>query len=102
MVGRPWVPPPRLEGLAQMLDGYFHEDFRAEYGSHQGAARAFVEDTSQEEAAEARAALEAFIAWADGVPRDAWQESLVEAGGSWQPRTLRPLREVLGILAEAR
>ena len=99
MARRRMAPTPPLEGLALILDGYFHEDFRAEHGSHEGAARAFVRDASQEEVTEARVALEAFINWADGVPREAWQEALLRAGGSWQPRTLAPLREVSAILA---
>ena len=31
-----------FSGLTVLLDGYFHEDFRVEYGGHEGAARAGV------------------------------------------------------------
>ncbi len=89
---------PEFGGLGLMLDGYFHQDFRAEHGDHEGAARAFVHDASSEEREEARAALVGFIDWAGGVTREAWQDALSETGGAWRPRSLRPLRDVLFIL----
>ena len=78
-----------------LLDGYFHQDFRVEHGTHEAAARAFAGEASPAERAAAREALEAFIAWAEKVPRDRWQDALGAAGGSWRPRSLGPLREVL-------
>lgn len=89
---------PPLEGLGLLLDGYFHQDFRAEHGTHEAAAKTFATEASPEELAEARNALEGFLAWAPGVARSAWQEALVRTGGAWQPRSLEPLREVLAIL----
>ncbi|MFN8618066.1 MAG: contact-dependent growth inhibition system immunity protein [Dehalococcoidia bacterium] len=83
---------PDLGGLSLMLDGYFHEDFRAEYGGHEGAARAFVRDASGEERSESAAALDQLLAWATDVPRARWQEALGAAGGAWRPRSLAPLR----------
>lgn len=74
------TPPPGLEGLGLMLDGYFHEDFRAEHGSHEAAARAFVRDASPEEREAALSALDRFLAWAAGVPRRDWQDALGMAG----------------------
>lgn len=93
---------PDLGGLSLMLDGYFHEDFRAEYGGHEGAARAFVRDASGEERSDAAAALDQLLGWATGVPRARWQETLGAAGGAWRPRSLAPLREVLAILVADR
>lgn len=89
---------PDSTGLSILLDGYFHEDFRAEYGDHEGAARAFVRDASDDERSEAVAALERFLAWAATVPRVSWQDALAAAGGAWRPRSLGPLREVLAVL----
>ena len=71
---------PDLGGLSLMLDGYFHEDFRAEHGGHEGAARAFVRDASGEERSDAAAALDQLLAWATGVPRARWQEALGSSG----------------------
>lgn len=90
---------PDFAGLALLLDGYFHEDFRAEHGDHEGAARTFARDASGEERAEARASLERFLQWAAGVRREEWQGALGAAGGAWRPRSLGPLREVLAVLA---
>lgn len=89
---------PDFGGLALILDGYFHQDFRAEYGGHEGAARAFVRDASAEERSDAAAALACFLEWAAGVPKGRWQDALGAAGGAWRPRSLAPLREVLAIL----
>jgi len=96
------TPPPGLEGLGLMLDGYFHEDFRAEYGSHEAAARAFVRDASPEEREAALSALDRFLAWAATVPRRDWQDALGMAGGAWRPRSLGPLREVREVLSGER
>ena len=93
---------PDFSGLALLLDGYFHEDFRAEHGDHQGAARAFVGDASASERVAATAALERFLEWAPGVPRIRWQEALEAVGGAWRPRSLSPLREVIAILRQDR
>jgi hypothetical protein len=87
--------PPSLEGLALLLDGYFHEDFRAEHGTHEAAARAFAREASPRELRAAREALETFLAWAERVETPAWQAALTATGGSWRPRSLAPLREVL-------
>jgi contact-dependent growth inhibition (CDI) system CdiI-like immunity protein len=95
------VPAPDFGGLALLLDGYFHQDFRTEHGDHEGAARAFAREASAVEAATAVDALERFLAWAETVPVDFWQEALTQAGGSWRPRSLGPIRDVLAQLRHA-
>ena len=89
---------PDFSGLALLLDGYFHQDFRAEHGDHEGAAQAFVRDASGEERSAATAAMGKFLVWAARVPRARWLEALGAAGGAWRPRSLAPLRDVLAIL----
>ena len=91
---------PEFPGLALLLDGYFHEDFRAEHGSHETAARAFAREASATERAQAADALQAFLEWAADVDVAQWQLALHRTGGAWRPRTLGPLREVLEILSE--
>ncbi len=91
---------PDLPGLALLLDGYFHEDFRAEHGDHEGAARTFAREASASERAEAVAALQRFVSWAEEVSVEEWQEALGMAGGSWRPRSLGPVREVLEAVRE--
>jgi hypothetical protein len=89
---------PELTGLSLLLDGYFHQDFRAEHGSHEAAARAFAVEASTEEREAAVRALDRLVTWAETVDREDWQEALTSAGGAWRPRSLAPLREVLAIL----
>ena len=91
---------PRFEELGVLLDGYFHEDFRLEHGSHEAAARAFVREASEGERDNVRKSLDAFLSWAEGVERETWQAALWRAGGAWRPRSLGPLREVRDILGE--
>lgn len=93
--------PPHIEGLGLLLDGYFHQDFRTEHGAHEAAARAFAAEASVEELGAARAALGAFISWAEAVETEMWQDALGEAGGAWRPRSLGPLREVLQQLGKS-
>ncbi len=93
-------PEQAFAGLAPLLDGYFHEDFRAEHGSHAAATRAFAREASPAEVAEAAEALQGFLAWAEDVDRALWQAALRAAGGAWRPRSLGPLREVLAVLGD--
>jgi hypothetical protein len=95
------VRVPDFSGLALLLDGYFHQDFRTEHGDHEGAARAFAREASPAERATAEDALNRFLAWAENVPVDSWQAALRRAGGSWQPRSLDRVREVLAQLRRA-
>lgn len=90
---------PQFAGLALLLDGYFHQDFRTEFADHLAAARAFANEASAEELAAARAALAAFIEWAPAVDRETWQQALNRSGGAWRPRSLHPLVEVAEALA---
>lgn len=85
--------------LGQFLDGYLHEDFRAEYVTHKTAARAFRTDASQEEVAAVLAELQEFIAWAETVPTHEWQTLFVTLGGRWKPRSLGPLRGMVSVLS---
>jgi len=90
---------PEFGGLALLLDGYFHEDFRTEFADHVAAASAFAKEASAEELATAKGALAAFIDWATSVDRETWQRALHRSGGAWRPRSLRPLADVAEALA---
>ena len=96
--GKRHTATPRFEELGVLLDGYFHEDFRLEHGSHEAAARAFVREASEGERDNVRKSLDAFLSWAEGVERETWQAALRRAGGAWRPRSLGPLREVRDVL----
>jgi hypothetical protein len=97
--GQEEAAPPDLAGLALLLDGYLHQDFRTEHGDHEAAARAFAREASEAEREGAVETLERFLAWADGVADYDWQDALGRAGGSWRPRSLGPIREVLAVVA---
>lgn len=84
--------------LGRFLDRYLHRDFRALYETQNGAARVFRSEASADEVARVLAELEEFLAWAETVPTHAWQAALAELGGAWRPRTLGPLRALLGAL----
>ncbi len=90
---------PSFDGLALLLDGYLHEDFRTEFGDHEPAARAFASEASPEELVAASEALTAFVGWAESRDARDWQAALTRIGGAWRPRSLAPLHEVLAILA---
>lgn len=92
------VEAPSFEGLALLLDGYFHQDFRTEFSDQIGAARAFAREASAEELHLASKTLAGFIQWAGSQETSNWQRALTRAGGAWRPRSLLPLREVLAAL----
>ncbi|MGE0601445.1 MAG: contact-dependent growth inhibition system immunity protein [Dehalococcoidia bacterium] len=95
------TPPadPSFEGLALLLDGYFHQDFRTEFSDHLGAARAFAREASSEELRTAARTLAEFVEWAEEQETATWQRALKRAGGAWRPRSLAPLRDVRAILS---
>lgn len=84
--------------FGKFLDGYLHEDFRAQYETHKGAARAFREEAAAEDVAAVLAELEAFLGWAETVPTRVWQAELTGLGGRWKPRSMGPLRGLVGAL----
>ena len=50
--------PNQFPALEQFLGGYFHQDFRLDHGSPDGAIEAFVSDATQEQIQAASAELE--------------------------------------------
>lgn len=86
-------------GLREFFSAYLHEDFRDEYGSAAGAAKAFCADASSEEAAQAReewARLRKILA---GLPISELQAALHRLGGAWQPVDAEELRTVDAVFA---
>lgn len=84
--------------LATFLDGYFHEDFRALYGSPAEAALEFTRDADfglrADVDAEFRAVRRILVSLGD----PAWLEVLPGIGGAWRPRTLADVDAVLDVL----
>lgn len=84
--------------LGKFLDDYMGEDFRARYETHKGAGHAFRMAAPAEDVAAVLAELEAFLAWAETVPTRTWQAELTALGGRWKPRSVGPLRGLVGAL----
>lgn len=87
-------------GLREFLSSYLHEDFREEYGSPSGAARAFTGDAGDEELQQVQAE------WArlrTNVPARAiqkFQDALKKLGAAWQPESEDELRGVDNIFSK--
>lgn len=88
--------------LGAMLDGYFHQDFVAEHGSPEDAARAFLRDAPAGDVGPVRAELDEFIALARGETRQEWLRRLRGIGGAWRPRSLDSLSKVAAVLRPAK
>ncbi len=80
------------------LDDYLGEGFRVRYETHKAAAHAFRASARAEDVAAVLSELEAFLAWAETVPTHIWQAELLSLGGRWKPRTVGPLRALVGAL----
>jgi CdiI immunity protein len=85
--------------LARFLDGYLHQDFRVEYGSAPGAARAYAAVAKPVERARTAKELSRFIESAEGEQPDDWRAMLARIGGAWRPQSLRAVQELQAILA---
>lgn len=81
-----------------MLDGYFHQDFVAEHGSPEDAARAFVRESPVEDCRAAAEEILAFMALAETETRQEWLRRLRPIGGAWRPRSLESVRKVAAVL----
>jgi hypothetical protein len=81
-------------GLREFFSAYLHEDFRDEYGSAAGAARAFCEDASHPQARQARQEWARMRKSFTGRAIPEWQEALRKLGGSWQPQTEEELQSL--------
>ena len=88
----------QYDHFGKFLDDYMDEDFRARYETHKGAGRAFRGQASAEDVAAVLAELETFLAWAETVPTHLWQAELTALGGHWKPRSVGPLRGLVGAL----
>ncbi len=93
------VDPADYPGLREFFSGYLHEDFRDEYGSAAGAARAFCGDASAEEASQARQEWAKLRRLLTGQSIPDLHTGLQKLGGAWQPLDLEELKTVDAIFA---
>ena len=82
----------QFPALREFFPGYLHEDFRDEYGSAAGAARAFCGDASSEEAAQAREEWARLSKTLAGRPIPELHAALQKLGGAWQPVDIEEFR----------
>jgi len=76
---------PEFPGLREFCSGYLHQDFRDEYGSAAGAAKAFRKDSSE---AQIKAVQNEWKSWRAGLKNSSADEvakALRQLGSSWQP-----------------
>ncbi|MFN0096863.1 MAG: contact-dependent growth inhibition system immunity protein [Dehalococcoidia bacterium] len=89
---------PASASLRRMLDGYFHQDFLAEHGSLEGAARAFRREA--EPAERARAARQLAAAIEQSADVDELRALFASHRSGWRPRSLASARDVLAVLED--
>lgn len=76
----------RWEELTELCQGYLHQDFTPEYGSAEGAVRAWHADASLEQRVRVASEWRSFLNVTHGLPFRARVEALREiAGGAWDP-----------------
>ena len=85
--------------LREFLAGYLHQDFTAEHGSPEAAARAFCANAEEAQRLAVIADLDRFLERCRNLPfeksRDLFTETL---GSAWRPREPAGLRHLLSVL----
>jgi len=84
---QPHNSAPDFPALRDFFSAYLHQDFRDEYGSAPGAARAFCGDAQPEEFA---AVCSEWVAWRKGLGNSSPEDiaaAVRRLGGTWQPQS---------------
>ena len=84
--------------LASLLDGYLHQDFRAEYGSAREAALAYIREATPANRALAGEEVGRLRSSLAGRPLSEWRAAMLKIGGAWWPRSMREVEGVLALL----
>ncbi|HMI54236.1 MAG TPA: contact-dependent growth inhibition system immunity protein [Candidatus Saccharimonadales bacterium] len=84
-------------GLREFLTSYLHEDFREEYGSPSGAARAFTGDAGDDELKQVQTEWARLRASVTGKSLHKLQEALHKLGAAWQPQEEEEVQAVDGV-----
>lgn len=91
MPGRALPTAKQYPALARFLDGYLHQDFRAEHRTARAAATAFVRDATDAEVRRVAFELDRFMAAIAERPWDERRDALSRVGGAWRPATVAEL-----------
>ncbi len=84
------------DSLRRMLGGYFHQDFIAEYGSVEAAARAFRAEAPPHERRHAARELRALLVSCPTL--DDVRDAFAVLRSGWRPRDRRSVDRVLAII----
>ncbi len=94
--GEPALSPASFPQLESFFSGYLHEDFVAEYGSPEGALRAWRMDASAKENQQLDGEAARLIAAAGRLPFDTIADFVRGSlGSAWRPPDARRLERLL-------
>ena len=92
-------PRRRYAALGDFLDGYLHQDFRAEHRDAAGAARAFARAATDAERKQVASDLRRWLANSRGKQAAEWRADLGSIGGAWQAPSLATIETLVAIIA---
>lgn len=92
----------RFPHAAAFFDGYLHEDFLHIHGSPRAAAEAFRGDASVKERRLVAEELAALVATLQQAPKPRARGRTAPVLGSWAPRSIEDISELLDVLRSKR
>lgn len=87
--------------LARFLDGYLHQDFKAEHRTARAATTAFIRDATDREVAQAANELDRFMDAIESRPWTGRRDAVARIGGAWRPATVAELAAIQAALRAA-
>lgn len=94
----PTLTPADVPMLVNVLRGYLHEDYEAEYGSAVSAVRAFVDDASKDEVKALQADLARLLKDAEGLTPLKLRRLVSSLGGAWAPAKAAEVEALLAAI----
>jgi hypothetical protein len=88
--------------LRRFFEGYMHEDFVHEYGTPEGALRAYEADAKEPERRRLRSDATRMLAAVEAGTLSDARTLLSQLGARWSPRSLAALKKWLTAAADAR
>src|SRR5690348_3386589 len=92
---------PDFPELRRFFEGYMHEDFMHEYGTAEGALRAYEADANEPERRRLRAEATRLLAAIETTNLADARALLSTMGAKWSPRSLAALKKWLAAAADA-
>ena len=91
---------PEFPELRRFFEGYMHEDFVHEYGTPEGALRAYEADASEPERRRLRNDATKMLAAVEACSLADARALLGSLGAKWTPRSLAALKKWLAAAAD--